>query len=200
MPFASGDQNFKISANSGGVTKQSDGSYLAYFASGSLIWAQGFNADGSHKDGQFEVTSGAAAYADVSATLLSNGDTIVTWIEGGSVKALRLGTNHQAVGTVQDLGSTEVLNQHSPKAYDIGGGDYTVLYKGDRTSGDPHILAKTTVVGQVTSKFPVVAAEDSQHAFPVLSDGIFVLLLILNSGAGIGLEFSNSAINGIGRV
>src|SRR3954462_11879157 len=104
MPFASGDMNFKISANSGTLTKQADGTYLAVWADGARIWGQGFTADGSHNGGQFAIASGAAAYADVNATLLSNGDTIVTWIEGGSVKALRLGTNHQAVGTVQDLG------------------------------------------------------------------------------------------------
>ena len=70
----------------------------------------------------------------MSATLLSNGDTIVTWIEGGSVKALRLGTSHEVIGTVQDLGLPQVGDQHSPMAYDIGNGNYTVQYKGSGTT------------------------------------------------------------------
>ena len=44
MPFASGDMNFKIAANSGTLTKQADGSYLAVWASGGRIWGQGFAA------------------------------------------------------------------------------------------------------------------------------------------------------------
>src|SRR5689334_10243851 len=133
MPYASGDINFKISSNGGTLTNQADGTYLAVWADGARIWGQVFGADGSHNGRQFEIVLGATSYLDVSATVLSNGDTIVTWIEGGSVKALRLGTGHQPIGIVQDLGSTTVGNQHAPKAYAIGGADYMVQYKGNRT-------------------------------------------------------------------
>src|SRR6478735_6764371 len=120
MSFALGDLNFIISAESGNLTKQADGSYLAVWVSGATIWGQGFNADGSHKDGQFSIASGPVAHADVSATLLSNGETIITWVEGGSIKAQRIGADHGAIGTIQDLGSAQVLNQHAPEVYDIG--------------------------------------------------------------------------------
>ena len=93
MSLAPGELNFTIGAESGNLTMQADGSYLATWISGTTIWGQGFNADGSHKDGQFEIASGGAGPADISATLLSNGETIVTWVEGGSTYALRLGAD-----------------------------------------------------------------------------------------------------------
>src|SRR6478752_1768811 len=122
MSFAPGERNFTISADSGNLTMQADGSYLAVWISGATIRGQRFNADGSHEDGQFQIASGGMAPQDVSATLLSNGQTILAWVENGSTYALRLGANGAVIGALQNLGSTMVLNQHAPQVYDIGNG------------------------------------------------------------------------------
>jgi hypothetical protein len=185
--------NFTIAANSGDLTRQADGSYLAVWASGAKIWGQAFNADGSHRNAQFEVRSLPNAvnpFADISTTLLANGDTIVTWIEAGSVKAQRLGGNLQPIGTVKDLGSVDVLSQREPQVYDIGGGDYKVLYHGLRRGADPNdhpeIVAIATVTGENVSIDPLAGGDDIHHAFALLTDGTF--LIFYNNGAAIQLE------------
>ncbi len=187
MSFALGDPNFTIAASSGNLTKQADGSYIAIWILGATIWGQGFNADGSHKDGQFQIASGGTGYADVSATLLSTGETIVTWVEGGSVKAQRIGADHASIGVVQDLGSPNVLDQHAPEVYDIGNGDYSVLYKG--VDGFD-LLAQTTVIGQSVTKSDFASAEDSDHAFTALTNG--TLIVLYHAGTHIQLEDENN--------
>lgn len=187
MSFALGDPNFTIAASSGNLTKQADGSYIAIWILGATIWGQGFNADGSHKDGQFQIASGGTGYADVSATLLSTGETIVTWVEGGSVKAQRIGADHASIGVVQDLGSPNVLDQHAPEVYDIGNGDYSVLYKG--VDGFD-LLAQTTVIGQSVTKSDFASAEDFDHAFTALTNG--TLIVLYHAGTHIQLEDENN--------
>lgn len=189
MAFASGDVNFTIAANTGDLTRQADGSYLAVWASGATIFGQAFNADGSHKGGQFTVRTlpnTVDPFADISTTLLSNGDTVVTWIEAGSVKAQRLGTDLQPVGTVKDLGSTEVVNQHAPEVYALANGGYTVLYKGNRATDNVVVCTKTTVVGDTVTREPDTAGDDEHHAFAILTDGTF--LIFYNNGGSIQLE------------
>ena len=176
MSFAPGERNFTISADSGNLTMQADGSYLAVWISGATIRGQRFNADGSHEDGQFQIASGGMAPQDVSATLLSNGQTILAWVENGSTYALRLGANGAVIGTLQNLGSTMVLNQHAPQVYDIGNGDYSVLYKGQRQGDHVDILAQTTVAGATVTKVPVASANNSHHAFVVLGNETFIIL------------------------
>lgn len=187
MAFASGDMNFTIAADSGNLVRQADGSYLAVWSSGVTIWGQAFNADGSHRDGQFAIATGDTPRTDISATLLSNGDTIVTWAESNSVKAQRLGSNHQLIGTVKDLGSPEVENQHDPQVYDIGGGNYTVLYKG---MNGFDLLAQTTVIGETIEKLGFASADGFDHAFVALTNG--TLIVLYNGGHQIQLEDENN--------
>ncbi len=189
MAFASGDMNFTIAANSGDLTRQADGSYLAVWASGAQIWGQAFNADGSHRNAQFEVRTLPNAidpFADISTTLLANGDIIVTWIEAGSVKAQRLGSDRQPIGTVKDIGSIDVVNQHAPEVYALANGGYTVLYKGNRAHDGVVTCTMTTVVGETITREPDSAGDDEHHAFAILTDGTF--LIFYNNGAAIQLE------------
>jgi Ca2+-binding RTX toxin-like protein len=169
--------NFSIIANDGTVTKQADGSYLAIWGSGASLKGRLFNADGTPKAGEFNIrTEAGTTYTDISATLLSNGQTIVTWKIDGAIKALRLDADRNPVGNVMDIAATGTADQHSPKVYDLGGGKFSLTYKWLRADDDVHMLGTTTVQSDNTmTKEAQSSGDDEHHAFAVLRDGTFVI-------------------------
>lgn len=179
--------SFSVNASDGTIVRQADGSYLALWDSGGWLRGLVLNSFGIPTTESFRLSRAIGdTHTDIDATLLSNGETIVTWIDDGIVKALRLDAGRNPVGDAFELGSSEVLNPHTPKIYDLGNGNFSVLYKGERADDGLAILAMTSVRGGIISKDPLSSADDEHHAFTVLSDGTFIIFH--NNGEQILLE------------
>ncbi|MGO4705146.1 cadherin domain-containing protein [Microvirga sp. 2MCAF38] len=195
MAFASGNMNFTIAATSGDLVRQADGSYLTVWTDGTSVFGQAFNADGSHRGGQIVIATGETPRVDVSATLLSNGDTVVTWVESGSVMAQRLGDGRQLIGLAADLGFAQGRPHPDPQVYDLGEGNYKVLYHSLREGSDPgapeQVVAAATVTENVIAIDYQAAQDSGRHAFAALTTGAF--LILYNNGTSIRIEDRTSS-------
>ena len=157
---------------------QADGSYLAVWISGATIWGQGFNADGSHKDGQFQIASGADGSSGCRAPLSSpTAKPSSPGSRDGSTNALRLGANGAVIGTVTRFG----VNNGAQPARPGKSTTSAMATIASSTRDSDRVTTwiswrRQTVIGATVTKVPVASANDFHHAFVVLGNETFIIL------------------------